>query len=125
MGCVIGSAVATMLGIAHRSFSAQYDVSHPITVTGWVTKFEWTNPHTYFYLDVADEHDEITSWAFEMGSPIVLQRFGWTPRSLKVGDEVEVDGYLARDGSPLVNASTVQLLGTGQRLQAMTAPPTN
>ena len=125
MGCVIGSAVASTLGIAHHSFSAQYDAKQPITVKGWVTKLEWTNPHTYFYLDVADENDHVSSWAFEMGAPIVLQRMGWTPRSLKVGDQVEVDGYLARDGSPLVNASSVLVLGTGERLKAMTAPPTN
>ena len=125
MGCVIGSIVASTLGIAHHSFSAQYDGKQPVTVKGWVTKLEWTNPHTYFYLDVADENDEISTWAFEMGAPIVLQRMGWNPRSLKVGDEVEVDGYLARDGSQLVNASSVLVLATGERLHAMTAPPTN
>ena len=80
-GCIVGSIVASTLGIAHHSFSAQYDQGQPITVKGWVTKLEWTNPHTYFYLDVADENEQISSWAFEMGAPIVLQRMGWTPRS--------------------------------------------
>jgi hypothetical protein len=125
MGCVTGTVVASTLGIAHHSFSAQYDAGQPITVKGYVTKLEWTNPHTYFYLDVFDENDNATSWAFEMGAPIVLQRMGWNPRSLKVGDEVEVDGFLARDGSPLVNASSVHVLATGEHLKAMTAPPTN
>lgn len=124
-GCLIGSITALTIGIAHHSFSAQYDAARPITVKGFVTKFEWTNPHTYFYLDVADANDEYSAWAFEMGSPIVLQRFGWTPRSLKIGDEIEVDGFLARDGSQLVNASTVHVLATGERLRAMTAPPSN
>jgi hypothetical protein len=90
-----------------------------------VTSVEWTNPHTYFYLDVADEDKNITRWAFEMGSPIVLQRRGWSPRSLKIGDPVEVDGFLARDGTQLVNASSVLLLRTGERLHAITAPPSN
>jgi hypothetical protein len=117
--------VASTLGIAHHSFSAQYDGSHPITLQGLVTKVEWTNPHTYFYLDVADDNKNVTSWAFEMGSPIVLQRRGWSPRSLKIGDLVEVDGYLARDGAQLVNASSVLLLRTGERLHALTAPPGN
>jgi hypothetical protein len=117
--------VASTLGIAHHSFSAQYDGSQPITLQGLVTKVEWTNPHTYFYLDVADDDKNVTSWAFEMGSPIVLQRRGWSPRSLKIGDLVEVDGYLARDGAQLVNASSVLLLRTGERLHALTAPPGN
>jgi len=125
IGCLVGSVVATTLGIAHHSFSAQYDAQQPITVRGWVTKVEWTNPHTYFYLDVEDEDSQVSSWAFEMGSPIVLQRFGWSPKSLAVGDQVEVDGFLARDGSQIVNAASVLVLGSGLRLQAMTAPPTN
>lgn len=125
LGCVAGSVIASTLGIAHHSFSAQYDAKQPITVRGWVTKVEWTNPHTYFYLDVEDENNDVSTWAFEMGSPIVLQRLGWSPHSLSPGDEVEVDGYLARDGSPLVNASAVHVLATGEHLRAMTAPPTN
>lgn len=125
IGCLIGSVIATTIGIAHHSFSAQYDADKPITVRGWVTKVEWTNPHTYFYLDVADEDNGVSEWAFEMGSPIVLQRFGWTPRSLEIGDQVEVEGYLARDGSQIVDAASVLVLGSGLRLQAMSAPPTD
>lgn len=125
MGCLAGSIIASTIGIAHHSFSAQYDGKEPITVRGWVTKVEWTNPHTYFYLDVEDENDQVSPWAFEMGSPIVLQRFGWSPRSLEIGDQVEVEGFLARDGSHLVNAASVLVLGTGERLQAMSAPPSN
>jgi hypothetical protein len=125
IGCLIGSVIATTIGIAHHSFSAQYDADKAVTVRGWVTKVEWTNPHTYFYLDVEDEHNGVSEWAFEMGSPIILQRFGWTPRSLEIGDQVEVEGYLARDGSQIVNAASVLVLGSGLRLQAMAAPPTN
>jgi len=125
IGCLVGSVVATLLGIAHHSFSAQYDAGQPITVRGWVTKVEWTNPHTYFYLDVENDKREMSRWAFEMGAPIVLQRFGWTPKSLEIGDQVEVDGFLARDDSQVVNAASVLVLGSGLRLQAMSAPPTN
>ena len=124
-GCLWACAAVMTSAVAHHSFSAQYDADKPITVRGWVTKFDWTNPHTYFFLDVEDENAEISSWAFEMGSPIVLQRFGWSPRSLELGAMVEVDGYLARDGSQLVNAASVLVLDTGERLKAMTAPPTN
>ena len=125
IGCLIGAAVATTIGVAHHLFSAQYDADTPITVRGWVTKVEWTNPHTYFYLDVEDEDNGVSEWAFEMGSPVVLQRFGWTSQSLEIGDQVEVEGYLARDGSQIVNAASVLVLGSGLRLQAMSAPPTN
>ncbi len=73
------------------------------------------------YLDVVAANGERSSWAFEMGAPTVLQRQGWTPRSVRIGDEVEVEGFLARDDSPLVNTSSVQILRTGQRLQAAIA----
>jgi len=120
LGCATGAIIAAALGLTHRSFSAQVGGNEPITVHGSVTRVEWTNPHAYFYLDVEDASGDPSSWAFEMGSLIALKRYGWTPRSLKVGDEVQVDGFLARDGSPLVNTSSVLILGTGQRLEAAT-----
>lgn len=121
LGCATGAVVAATLGLAHRSFSVNLGGDKPITVQGYVTKIEWTSPHAYIYLDVEDEQGERSNWAFEMGAAPVLQRHGWTPRSLNVGDEVEVDGFLARGGSPLVNTSSVQILRTGQRLEAAIA----
>jgi hypothetical protein len=94
---------------AHHSFAAQYDKSKPITLTGTVTKMEWMNPHIYFYLDVRDAQGTSTSWAIEGGAPHTLYRAGWRRDSLKVGDVVTVDGFLARDGSKLANMSTAQL----------------
>ena len=95
--------------IAHHSFAAQYDGSKPITLKGPVTKIEWTNPHARFYIDVKDETGAITNWNLELGSPNVLVRNGWSRRSLKVGDEVAVEGSLARDGSKMANARVVRL----------------
>lgn len=118
IGCLAGAGVATAIGLGHRFLSAHYSERDPITVRGSVTKVEWTNPHTYFYLDVEDDNDEVQSWAFEMGSPVVLQRFGWSPRSLEVGDLVEVDGYLIDDGDRRAHTASVLVLGTGERLQA-------
>ena len=88
----------------HHSFSVQYDDTRPITIQGWLTKVEWTNPHVYFYLDVVGEEDDVENWAFEMVAPIVLERRGWTRNTLRIGEEIEVDGYLARDGSRLASA---------------------
>lgn len=119
-GCATGAVVAAALGLTHHLFSARLFGEELITVKGYVTKIEWTSPHAYMYLDVESENGEWSSWAFEMSAPPVLQRNGWTPRSLEIGDEVEVEGFLARSDSPLVNTSAVQILRTGQRLVAAT-----
>ena len=93
---------------AHHSFTAQYDSTKPITVTGTVTKIEWTNPHARFYVDVKDANGTVTNWELELGSPNTLIRYGWKRDSMKVGESVTVDGYLARDGSKTANAKTVK-----------------
>ena len=95
---------------AHHSFAAEFDASKPFKLTGVVTKVEWQNPHTIFYLDITDERTKkVTNWSFEMGSPNGLMRKGWTRNSLKEGDKITVDGYLAKDGAHLANARTVAL----------------
>jgi len=105
--------------LAHHSFSAEFDASKPFKMTGTVTKVEWMNPHTFFYIDVADEKTKkVTNWAMEMGSPNGLMRQGWTRNSMKVGDKVTVEGSLAKDGSPTGNARSVILEATGQKLFA-------
>ena len=105
--------------VAHHSFSAEFDASKPFKMTGSVTKVEWMNPHTFFYIDVTDEKTKkVTNWAMEMGSPNGLMRQGWTRNSMKVGDKVTVEGSLAKDGSPTGNARSVILEATGQKLFA-------
>jgi hypothetical protein len=104
---------------AHHSFAAEFDASKPFKLTGLVTKVEWQNPHTFFYVDVTDsDTGKATNWAMEMGSPNGLMRAGWTRNTLKVGDVVAVEGSLARSGEPLGNARVVVLASTGQRLFA-------
>lgn len=103
---------------AHHAFTAQYDADRPAELTGVVVKIEWLNPHAYFYVDVTDENGEVTTWACELTSPVGLMRRGWTRNSLAIGDVVEVSGALARDGSASLNAQSVILTGTGQRLFA-------
>jgi hypothetical protein len=87
-------------------------------VTGTVTRVEWTNPHTWFYLDVKDEKGAVVNWAMEMGSPNALMRAGWKRASMNVGDAVTVEGYRAWERKNLGNARAVILTKTGQKLFA-------
>src|SRR5437867_9092002 len=85
---------------AHHSFGAEYDANKPITLTGVVTKIEWTNPHSYFYLDVKDNDGKVANWKLEGYPPGVLYRTGWKKdATMKPGDKVTVFGWRARDGS--------------------------
>lgn len=102
---------------AHHAFSAQYDPEKTASLTGVVVKVEWLNPHAYFFIDVTDEATgAVTTWACELTSPVGLMRRGWTRNSLQIGEVVEVDGALARDGGHAINAAAVVLTATGQRL---------
>ena len=103
--------------LAHHSFAAEYDSNKPVTLKGAVTKMEWQNPHARFYVDVTDEAGKVTNWELELGSPNGLMRRGWTRNSLKPGDTVTVEGYLAKDGSKLANARNVTL-GDGRKIFA-------
>lgn len=108
--------------LAHHSFAAQYDSKKPVTMTGVVTKVEWTNPHVYIFIDVADpKTKQAVNWGFEMGPPHMLQKAGWKRNSLKIGEVVVVDGWLARDGSNTANARRVTRKSTGEVLGAATS----
>jgi V8-like Glu-specific endopeptidase len=90
---------------AHHSFAAEYDNNKQVTVKGVVQKVAWVNPHAYIYIDVTDDNGKVTTWAFESLSPNALARQGWSRNSLKVGEPVTVQGYLAKDGKPLADGS--------------------
>jgi hypothetical protein len=104
-----GLLISALPMSAHHSFAAEYDASKPVELKGRVTKVEWTNPHARFYIDIKDADGKVTTWNFELASPNVLTRNGWTRHSLQEGDEITVQGSMAKDGSNLANARTVTL----------------
>ena len=114
----VGLLLAVRPIVAHHAFAAEFDADKPVTLTGTVTKIEWTNPHTWFYIDVKDQTGKVANWGLEMGSPNGLMRNGWTRNSMKIGHEVTVEASRARDGSNHANARVVILKATGQRLFA-------
>src|SRR5262245_23215109 len=87
--------IAAVPAIAHHAFAAEYDANQPVTLKGKVTKFEWTNPHARFYIDVVDEKGSVTNWNLELASPNVLKRNGWSSKLLQIGELVTVEGSRA------------------------------
>ena len=109
--CAVAAALllATTRISAHHAFAAEYDENKRVTVSGTVTRFEWTNPHAWLYVDGKDESNNVTSWSFEMGSPNGLLHRGWRRMELKKGDQLTVEGYRAKDGRNVANAGTVTM----------------
>ena len=104
---VAGLLFAVTGVLAHHSFAAQFDRNKPVTLNGPMTKLEWMNPHIYFYMDVKDASGTVTHWAIEGGAPNTLYRAGWRKDSIKYGEVLVVEGFLARDGSKLASVNTV------------------
>ena len=90
---------------AHHSFAAEYDSNKPVTVSGVVSKVAWVNPHAYIYITSTDASGKPVTYGFETSSPNALMRRGWKRTTLKEGDKVTVDGYLAKDPTPLPDGS--------------------
>lgn len=119
--------IAAMLALAgsmdaHHSFASEYDQNQVIELKGVVTRFEWTNPHVRFYVDVTDDDGNVTNWDLELMSVNTLSRAGWTRHALNVGDQVVVTAYRAKDGSNRGNARGNVSLVDGTELFAGDAP---
>ena len=104
---ILLSAAAPLL--AHHAFSAEFDQSKPIKMSGEITKLEWTNPHAWLFVDVKGSDGKAVSWRFEMGAPNALLRAGWSRSDIKPGTAVTISGFLARAGGPVGNAFQVRL----------------
>ena len=116
----LGAIVLTAsLASAHHSFDAEYDSKKPITVTGFVTKLDWVNPHAYVYLDVKDDSGAVKNYKIEMGPPYALARGGWKRETVKIGDKITITGAaLAKDGRTAAGSmpTTSMTLADGQKL---------
>ena len=110
-------ACAALPLLAHHAFGVEFDAKQRITIKGQVTKIEWSNPHTYFYLDVKEENGRVVNWVFEAAGPNTLARLGWDRKSMKIGDQVTVTGYRARDASNIASAREV-VLADGRKVFA-------
>jgi len=104
---ILLSAAAPLL--AHHAFSAEFDQSKPIKMSGQITKLEWTNPHAWLFIDVKGADGKVVPWRFEMGAPNALLRAGWSRSDIKPGTAVTISGFLARAGGPVGNAFQVRL----------------
>lgn len=93
--------------VAHHAFSSEYDEKNVVTITGTITKVEWTNPHARFFLDVVNENKTVTNWSVELASPNSLTREGWGRRTLNIGDKITTTGYGAKSGKSMASATKV------------------
>jgi DNA/RNA endonuclease YhcR with UshA esterase domain len=122
IGAGLVMAVVQRPASAHHAFAAEFDANKPVTLKGAVTKVEWMNPHIWVYLDVKDDKGTLEHWQCEGGAPNTLTRNGWSKDSLKFGDQITVDGLLAKDGSKTCNARAVKLPDGRSVLAGSSAP---
>ena len=116
LAVLFGGLTAAGGAFAHHSFSAEFDADKKVSIEGIVTKVDWANPHVWLYVNVKDPATgQVANWGAELGPPHGLQRSGWQRTTLKIGEQVKIDGFLARNGDKRMNARTVTLASTGGR----------
>jgi hypothetical protein len=115
----LGLLAAVRPMTAHHSFDAEYDTKRTTTITGYVTKLDWSNPHAFVYINTTDESGAVKNFKIEMGPPYALTRGGWKRDTVKIGDKVTVQGAaLAKNGSNAAGSeqTTTMILADGQKL---------
>jgi hypothetical protein len=121
----VAAAIAVMLAttpvVAHHSFSAEFDITKTIKLSGKVSSVRWSNPHAWIYIDVTGTDGKVVNWAFEMNAANSLYRRGWRREDVPAGLEVTIEGWLARNGTPTANTNTI-ILPDGRRLFAGSGP---
>jgi len=107
---VMGGWLMAAAGAAAHHSTAMYDTQNPVTVTGSVKKVEWTNPHAFLYIEVKDDKTgKLTEWEVELMSLNHLRGYGWTSKTVKVGEVISATGSPAKSGAPSMIASRVKL----------------
>jgi Family of unknown function (DUF6152) len=118
---VCAAITALLLGAgsasAHHAFANEFDQNKPVTLSGTVTRIQWSSPHVYTYIDVKDDQGKTTNYKVEMGSPAALGKAGWDRNKLKVGEMVTLQGWRAKNGANFVNAEEMTM-PDGQKLSA-------
>lgn len=105
----LGLLLSTASAFAHHPFAAEYDENKTLTLNGTVTKLEWVMPHPMVHVDVTDTRGTRTAWAVELGDVDALIGIGWTPNSLKPGDQITIDGWQAKNGTNRANAKSITM----------------
>ena len=119
---ILVACVSAAPVLAHHSFAAEFDGNKNVQLQGALTKLEWTNPHIWLYLDVKDASGAVIKWQCEGGAPNGLTRNGWTRDTIRAGDQIVIEGWLAKDGSKTCNARAVKL-PDGKRVFAGSSNP--
>lgn len=130
-GVGAGLLLAVTPLLAHHSFAAEYDSTKPVTLKGKFTKMDWVNPHSWIHMEVVNAATgKEETWDIETGPPNTLYRNGWRKDAIKPGEEIQVVGSLAKNGSNTVNARSVRtpdghtlLAGSSEGNSVGTPPP--